>query len=120
MSIAENVKRFREDAGLSQKELARQAGISQQLVSQLESGANQSTKHLPAIARVLGKTLIDFDPNLADVLAASGDDFPARYAELLPEEKFAVQALIEKFERGRATVRPSAEELQPAPRREGA
>ncbi len=63
MGIAENLKRLREDAGLSQAKLARLAKVTQQLISQIEAGTNSSTKNLPAIATALGRNIWEIDPN---------------------------------------------------------
>lgn len=100
MTIANNLKQFRKEAGLSQKQLAQDSGVSQQLISQIEGGDNNSTKHLAALARVLGKKLTDFDPTLGDVV--TDDPFPERYLKLDEADKIVVQALIERLERGRA------------------
>ncbi len=53
-TIAENLKRLRKAAGLSQATLAEKAGVSQQLVSQLENGKNSATTELPGLAYALG------------------------------------------------------------------
>lgn len=63
MSVAANLRRFREEAGLSQVELADLAGVSQQLVSQIERGKNVSTKYLPQIATALKRTVGEIDPS---------------------------------------------------------
>lgn len=63
MGIPESLKRLREAAGLSQPALAKKAGVSQQLISQLENGKNATTKHLPKIARALGVTIREIDPS---------------------------------------------------------
>lgn len=71
MSLAENVTRSRVAAGLSQGELAERAGVSQQLISQIESGKNDTTRKLPDIARVLQVPVSDLDPRL-DPAGGSG------------------------------------------------
>jgi len=68
MGIAQNLKRLRTDAGMSQAALAKAAGVSQQLISQIERDVNQSTTELPALARALGISVQDIDPSLADVV----------------------------------------------------
>jgi transcriptional regulator with XRE-family HTH domain len=73
MGFAENIKRLREREGLSQLELAKKAGVSQQLISQLESGKNLTTKKLPQIVKALNATLDQLDETLArDLWATSG------------------------------------------------
>jgi transcriptional regulator with XRE-family HTH domain len=66
MGIPENIKRLRVDRKMSQPELARLAGVSQQLISQLENGKNTSTKYLPKIARALGVSMGEVDPEYVD------------------------------------------------------
>lgn len=73
MGIAENLKRLRSAAGLSQAGLAKKAGVAQQLISQIESGKNTTTKYLPRIATALGARVEEIDPQFAGVIA-SGDD----------------------------------------------
>jgi len=62
MGIPENIKRLRESAELSQPALAKKAGVSQQLISQLENGKNLTTKYLPQIARALDVQMGQIDP----------------------------------------------------------
>ncbi len=51
--------------GLSQAGLAAKAGVSQQLISQLERGVNTTTKELPAIAYALGVAVHEIDEDYA-------------------------------------------------------
>lgn len=53
-TIAERVAALRQKLGWSQSELARRAGIRQQAVSRLESGAVERPREVGAIARALG------------------------------------------------------------------
>lgn len=99
MTIAENVKRLRKEAGLSQGQLAEVSGVSQQLISQIEGGKNNTTKHLSALAKALGCKLADIDPQLTDVI--SDDPFPDRYLRLPEQDRLVVQSLIERLERSR-------------------
>lgn len=62
MSIATNLKRLRLKAKLSQPALAKKAVVSQQLISQLERGVNDTTKYLPRIAAALGVSVDAIDP----------------------------------------------------------
>lgn len=98
MTIAQNLKAFRKDAGFSQVQLAEASGVSQQLISQIENGENGSSKYLADLARALGKKLTDFDASLADV--TSDDPFPDRYSKLAEPDKKMVQDLISRLERG--------------------
>lgn len=65
MGIAENLVRLRKAAKppLSQPELAKKAGVSQQLISQIENNKNTSTKYLPQIARALSVSVYEIDEN---------------------------------------------------------
>ncbi|MET7695829.1 helix-turn-helix transcriptional regulator [Streptomyces sp. NPDC005483] len=72
--LPEAVTRARENAGLTQKSLAEQLGISFQLMCDIESGRrNANPDRLRAMARVIGCSVSDLQP-------ASGvtpiDDYP--------------------------------------------
>lgn len=71
MTIADNLRRLRTAAGLSQAGLAAKSGVSQQLISQIERGVNLSTKALPALAVAIGCGVADIDPTY-DVDASLG------------------------------------------------
>lgn len=71
MGIMENLKRLRKAAKLSQVDLARESGVSQQLISRLESGVDQTSKKLPELARALGVPPHEIDENFASEDAAS-------------------------------------------------
>ncbi|MCA8017766.1 XRE family transcriptional regulator [Burkholderia metallica] len=53
-TLGSRVKDARLAAKLSQEALARQVGVSQGLIGQIESGKNQGSKYIAAIARALG------------------------------------------------------------------
>ena len=38
MKIAENLKKFREEQGISQRELARRVGVNQTMIAHIENG----------------------------------------------------------------------------------
>ena len=61
MPIPDNLKRLREERRLSQPRLAELAGVTQQLISQLERGENLTTRKLPQIARALGVQAHEID-----------------------------------------------------------
>lgn len=66
--LGDNIKRMRQQQRLSQVQLAAKAGVSQQLISQLERGVNTSTTELPAIASALECAVFDLDESyLPDV-----------------------------------------------------
>lgn len=56
-NIGFNIKQIRLAKGWSQKELGQRAGVSQGTIGHLESGRNQSSTELPAIAHALGTSV---------------------------------------------------------------
>lgn len=74
MEIGAKIKEFRTAAKLSQGKLAKAAGVSQAVISDLESGEQQTSRKLPEIAAALGRPLADFDPiyALPEIMAATG------------------------------------------------
>jgi transcriptional regulator with XRE-family HTH domain len=74
------LKEYRERAGLSQNELANQAGLSASTISRIESGernAPRSRKQVVAMARALGLSQEE-----ADILLSAGDFAPGTAPEL--------------------------------------
>lgn len=65
MGIKENLKRIREAKGFSQPRLAKESGVSQQLISRLENGVDLTSKRLPELARALGVPVHEIDENFA-------------------------------------------------------
>lgn len=63
MTLAKNLKALRDRRGISQGELAKLTGISQQSLSRLENGRDLTSKNLPKIASALGVSVSDLDPN---------------------------------------------------------
>ncbi|MFM8330102.1 MAG: LexA family protein [Candidatus Methylumidiphilus sp.] len=53
MSLAQRLKQAREQARLSQRELAKRSGLSQQLISKLENGLVESTAEVFRLAEAL-------------------------------------------------------------------
>jgi transcriptional regulator with XRE-family HTH domain len=88
MTIAENLRRLRQEARLSQTALAKKAGVTQQLISQLEGGENDTTRALPNLAEALGVTVDKIDPNYVP-------GAPSRNAALA--EIHAIYAALEGF-----------------------
>jgi len=76
MGIAENLLKLRKAARLSQTGLAKEAGVSQQLISQLENGVNVATTKLPDIARALGANVSQIDPNYVEHAVGSLEEVP--------------------------------------------
>lgn len=69
-SIAENLKRLRKAAKLTQGRLAELSGVSQQLISQIERGENATTRELPALASALHVGVHEIDESF---VAVDGD-----------------------------------------------
>lgn len=57
MNLAQRVKRRRKEVGLSQEQLAAQAGVAQQSVNKIETGVTKKPRHIIQLARAL-----DCDP----------------------------------------------------------
>lgn len=54
MNLSQRMKAARKHGGLTQKELADKAGVSQPVISQLESGASQKSVHIAKLAAACG------------------------------------------------------------------
>lgn len=61
--VGENLKRLRKLKKLSQEKVAELSGVSQQLISQLETGRVEKTTELPALAQAIGAGVQDLDPS---------------------------------------------------------
>lgn len=61
--IGENLKTIRKLKKLSQAKVAELSGVSQQLISQLETGTAEKTTELPALAQALGVGVHELDPS---------------------------------------------------------
>ena len=58
-SLGQAVRHFREEAGLTQAELARQVGLQQSHLSELESGKmTEQTRRLVSLFRALGVRMV--------------------------------------------------------------
>lgn len=53
-TLADRLKQARKDAKLTQRELAKAAGIKQPVISQIESGANLQSAHIAKLAHICG------------------------------------------------------------------
>lgn len=75
------LRRLRLDAGLTQSSLARQAGISQALVSAVENGnSGLSVPALHQVAEVLAAELSESSTEIAGQLVASMSNTDPRHA----------------------------------------
>ena len=67
MNIGQRIKELRDAQRMGQRELARRAGINQGGLSMLETGERQPTyRVVKAIARALGVSLTELDPELTE------------------------------------------------------
>lgn len=120
MGIAENLKRLRVAAELSQAGLAKKAGVAQQLVSQIESGKNTTTKYLPKIARALGVGVEELDPQFG-TLSQVGGARAEQLAEIVEiHRKLAdhpewQQYLLDQARQVESRVLPSKPPTKPLP-----
>lgn len=103
-SIGENLRRLRKALGLTQGALAEKAGVSQQLVSQLERGENEKTLELPALAKALGVSVHQIDEDYSpDAFAGkvSGEkqimDLLRRIDRLPPDAIVPIYGVIAGF-----------------------
>lgn len=71
MAIADNLRALRRAAKMTQAILAARSGVSQQLISQLETGHITATNSLPALAAALGVPVSEIDPRYID--SSAGD-----------------------------------------------
>ncbi len=96
MTIADNLKRLRKKAKLSQAALAQKAGVSQQLISHLENLENVSTTKLPALAKVLGCKVEDIDPDYRSQGLFDDDEITTAY--LIPSDFLYLTRKFEGFD----------------------
>lgn len=84
MSLAANIRTRRAFQNWSQKELAKRAGVSQQLINALETERVRSSKFMKDIATALGCSITDLDANYG-VMAEDGasiTNLSGRHGEL--------------------------------------
>lgn len=69
-TLAERIKSARNHAKLTQKALALKVGVEQPVISQLETGKNLQSAHLPKIAHVCGVNAIWLSENIGPMTDA--------------------------------------------------
>jgi len=96
MSIAENLIRLRKAAGLSQTQLAEKSHTSQQLISQIEGGINNTTKHLPALAKALDCKVSDIDESYVedDTLSDEERDLVKVFRQVPEEQRVFLEGAV--------------------------
>lgn len=65
MLIASEIKRRREEIGMSQADFARSVGLSQASLSRIERGQQKQSLQVGAMAAKLGCTVLDLDPEFS-------------------------------------------------------
>ncbi|WP_434771311.1 LexA family protein [Pseudomonas entomophila] len=75
-TLAERIKAARQHAQLTQKALAQQVGVEQPVISQLETGKNLQSAHLPKIAHVCGVSAIWLSEALGPMLPERATSAP--------------------------------------------
>jgi SOS-response transcriptional repressor LexA len=73
MSLGSRLRQAREAAGISQRELARRSGLSQQLISKLENGLVESTTEVFPLAEALAVDARWLATGRGEMLARGGD-----------------------------------------------
>ena len=81
-SIGQRIKELRNTRGLSQKSLGELAGVSQTIISKLETGGNEKSKELVKIAQVLAVS-----PTWLETGTGSMEDVPASSYQAKPALK---------------------------------
>ncbi|WP_438283796.1 LexA family protein [Pseudomonas alabamensis] len=84
-TLAERLKAARQHAQLTQKALAQQVGVEQPVISQLETGKNLQSAHLPKIAHVCGVNAIWLSEALGPMLPERAT--PAPQTNVAPTEQ---------------------------------
>lgn len=75
-TLAERIKAARQHAQLTQKALAQQVGVEQPVISQLETGKNLQSAHLPKIAHACGVSAIWLSEALGPMLPERATSAP--------------------------------------------
>ena len=73
-TLAERLKEARKHAKLTQAKLASVSGVEQPLISQLETGKNLQSAHLPKIAHACGVSAIWLSDNIGPMAMASKEE----------------------------------------------
>lgn len=105
--LAGNVRRLREQAGLSQKALAEQSGVPRPTIAHLESGqANPTLSVVLKVATALGITIDGLvDPGEAPILVQSPRMLPTERTSRLRRVKILSHNQVREPEVERVTVK---------------
>lgn len=106
--LADRLKTARKEAGLSQQELSKAAGIKQPVISDLERGKQQGSSHLTKLAAALGVNAVWLDSGKGPKLSGAKalDDLGAspvsqELLDLSPEELAVVRSVIQGLRNSR-------------------
>jgi len=103
--LATRVLQKRTELGLSQKELGKRAGVSQQTIDNIESGNTTRPRALPEIARVLGVS-VDW------LVGVTDDPTPPSHRVQVSLLALAIRQTLGRFRR--LGVSPSDDEFAQA------
>lgn len=105
--LAGNIKRLREQAGLSQKALAEQSGVPRPTIAHLESGqANPTLNVVLRVASALGVTVDGLvDPGEAPVVVLSPRTLPTARTSRIRRVKVLAAQMIREPEIERITLK---------------
>ncbi|PMN68398.1 helix-turn-helix transcriptional regulator [Enterovibrio norvegicus] len=100
--IVEIIKRRRQEAGLTQQQLAEKSGIGIKTYRRIEQGADMRLSQYRAVIRALGIADLDVSLDMLDVEHTKGEDVAAA-ARLLTEEsrRALVQIIVAEWERSK-------------------
>jgi transcriptional regulator with XRE-family HTH domain len=92
----EELRRIREEAGLSQAQLARESGVDRATINKIEQGKRSpSIATLESLARTLGVDLADFFPKVQAPLPLEAEAAGAPLAERLLQAPPRAERLLE-------------------------
>jgi transcriptional regulator with XRE-family HTH domain len=106
MALGSNVRKYRLEAGLTQEELAKRAGMEQQALSALENRDSKSSAYLVQLAQALGKTTDELmgQPSPVEVAhTTSTDVLPPQLEDLLE----VIRVMHETDQHGREMIMQS-------------
>lgn len=86
MTIGERIKAARDARGWSQLQLAKRAGVSQQLITRLETGKVNATKRIVQLAKVFGMTAEELEGHASPPTAMPPEQLIHRVCDFLRRE----------------------------------
>lgn len=93
--LADRLIEARTEKGLTQGELAKEAGVSQSTIGNLESGLRSTARKLAVIAHVLGVNALWLETGNGPKRGI--DPLSAQIAKLAPSQRNAVMAVVNSF-----------------------